>query len=77
MEFVMPSCSCFEEWATPQRRKVDGGLGEIARLIGTRRIAVEQSFGLGDIAAAIVSRRCERALAGNELARATSRPSVL
>jgi glutathione S-transferase len=44
----------FEEWGARQRRRVDGGLGEIARLIGTRRFAVGQSFDLGDIAAGTV-----------------------
>ena len=42
------------EWIARQRRKVDGGLREIARLIGTREFAVSDRFGLGDIAAATV-----------------------
>ncbi len=42
------------EWISRQRRKVDGGLREIARLIGQREFAVGNRFGLGDIAAATV-----------------------
>ena len=42
------------EWIARQRRKVDGGLREIARLVGTREFAVGQRFGLADIAAATV-----------------------
>ena len=42
------------EWTARQLRKVDGGLKEIARLIGDREFAVGQRFGLGDIAAATV-----------------------
>ena len=43
-----------QEWIARQRRKVDGGLREIARLIGSREFAVGNRFGLGDIAAATV-----------------------
>ncbi len=39
-----------QEWLSRQRRKVDGGLEEIARLVGDRQWAVGDSFGLGDIA---------------------------
>jgi glutathione S-transferase len=42
------------EWLARQRRKVDGGLAEIARLIGDREFAVGDRFSLGDIAAATV-----------------------
>jgi glutathione S-transferase len=42
------------EWIARQQRKVDGGLKEIARLVGTREFAVGDKFGLGDIAAATV-----------------------
>lgn len=42
------------EWIDRQRRKIDGGLREIARIIGDRRFAVGDGFGLGDIAAATV-----------------------
>ncbi len=39
-------------WMDRQLRKVFGGVAEIARLIGDRRYAVGDRFGLGDIAAA-------------------------
>ena len=42
------------EWLARQQRKVDGGLREIARLVGDRPFAVGDRFGLGDIAAATV-----------------------
>ncbi len=42
------------EWLDRQRRKVDGGLREIARLVGDREFAVGDRFGLGDIAAGTV-----------------------
>jgi glutathione S-transferase len=41
-----------QPWMTRQRRKVDGGVREIANLITDRPYAVGQSFSLGDIAAA-------------------------
>jgi glutathione S-transferase len=41
-------------WTARQRRKIDGGMAEIARLIGTRTWAVGDQFGLGDIAAGSV-----------------------
>jgi glutathione S-transferase len=40
------------EWAARQQRKIDGGLREIAHLVGRRRFAVGEEFTLGDIAAA-------------------------
>ena len=39
-----------KEWMARQRRKVDGGLREMSRLIGDREFAVGDKFGLGDIA---------------------------
>lgn len=42
------------EWLDRQRRKIDGGLGEIARRVSTREHAVGDRFGLADIAAATV-----------------------
>ena len=42
------------EWTARQRRKIEGGIGEIARLIADREYAVGNRFGLGDIAAATV-----------------------
>lgn len=43
-----------QAWLARQRRKIDGGLAEIARLLGDRTHAVGQSFSLGDIAAGTV-----------------------
>lgn len=42
-------------WLARQRRKIDGGMREIARLIGGRTWAVGEHFGLGDIAAGTVA----------------------
>lgn len=42
------------EWIARQRRKIDGGLREIARRIGNREYAIGNRFGLADIAAATV-----------------------
>lgn len=42
------------EWLDRQRRKIDGGLREIARRVGRREFAVGSRFGLADIAAATV-----------------------
>jgi glutathione S-transferase len=42
------------EWLARQHRKIDGGLREIARRIGTREYAVGDRFGLADIAAGTV-----------------------
>ena len=39
------------EWLARQRRKIEGGIKEIARLIGTHEWAVGDHFSLGDIAA--------------------------
>jgi glutathione S-transferase len=38
------------EWLARQRRKIEGGVGEMAKLVGTRTWAVGEGFGLGDIA---------------------------
>jgi len=38
------------EWSARQRRKIEGGVKEMARLIGDRAWAVGHRFGLGDIA---------------------------
>lgn len=40
------------DWIARQTRKIDGGLAEIARRVGTREFAVGNRFGLADIAAA-------------------------
>ena len=38
------------DWLARQRRKIDGGIAEMARLVGSRQWAVGDRFGLGDIA---------------------------
>jgi glutathione S-transferase len=38
------------EWESRQRRKVDGGLREIARLVGDRHFAISDKIGLADAA---------------------------
>jgi glutathione S-transferase len=38
------------EWLDRQRRKIEGGVREMARLVGTRTFAVGDGFSLGDIA---------------------------
>lgn len=38
------------EWLARQRRKIEGGVREMARLVGERRFAVGEAFTLGDIA---------------------------
>ena len=43
------------EWLARQRRKIEGGMAEIARLVDRREWAVGGRFGLGDIAAGTVT----------------------
>lgn len=38
------------EWLARQRRKIEGGVREMARLVGARAFAVGDGFSLGDIA---------------------------
>ncbi len=38
------------EWLARQRRKIEGGVAEMARLVGQRQWAVGKAFSLGDIA---------------------------
>jgi glutathione S-transferase len=38
------------EWLARQRRKIDGGLAEMARIVGARDWSVGEGFSLGDIA---------------------------
>ena len=38
------------EWLARQRRKIVGGMAEMARLVGQRQWAVGETFSLGDIA---------------------------
>ena len=51
-ERLRPETHRSQNWMDRQLRKVHGGVAELARLIGERRFAVGDSFGLGDIAAA-------------------------
>lgn len=53
-ERMRPEDQQSHEWLARQRRKVDGGLAEIARLVADREYAVGDRFSLGDIAAATV-----------------------
>jgi glutathione S-transferase len=39
-----------QHWMDRQRRKIEGGVREMARLVGDRAFAVGNQFGLGDIA---------------------------
>ncbi len=43
------------EWLARQRRKVQGGMAEMARLVGQRPWAVGDAFSLGDIAVGTVA----------------------
>lgn len=43
-----------DQWSARQRRKIEGGVREMARLIGDREFAVGRRFGLGDIAVGTV-----------------------
>lgn len=51
-ERLRPEAHRSQPWMDRQLRKVHGGVAEVARLIGDRRYAVGDTFGLGDIAAA-------------------------
>jgi len=42
------------EWMARQRRKIDGGIREMAGLVGDRTFAVGREFSLGDIAVGTV-----------------------
>jgi glutathione S-transferase len=53
-ERLRPEHAKSREWLARQRRKIDGGLREIARLVGDRHFAVGDRFGLGDIAVGTV-----------------------
>jgi glutathione S-transferase len=53
-ERLRPAAHQSQEWHARQRRKIDGGVREIARLIGDRTFAVGSTFGHGDIAAGTV-----------------------
>ncbi len=45
-----PAAQQSAEWLARQQRKIDGGVAEMARLVGTAKFAVGDTFGLGDIA---------------------------
>lgn len=49
-ERMRPQAHRSAEWLARQRRKIDGGLAEMARLAGDRAFTVGDRFGLGDIA---------------------------
>ena len=53
-ERLRPEAHRSQPWMDRQHRKVLGGVAELARLIGDRRYAVHDRFGLGDIAAVSV-----------------------
>jgi glutathione S-transferase len=44
-----------DDWMARQRRKIEGGVKEIARIVGDGEWAVGDRFGLGDIAAGTVA----------------------
>ncbi len=46
----MRAASASPEWLARQRRKIVGGIAELARLVGQRQWAVGEAFSLGDIA---------------------------
>ena len=46
----MRAVSASLEWLARQRRKIEGGMAEMARLVGQRQWAVGEAFSLGDIA---------------------------
>lgn len=43
------------EWTARQRRKIEGGMREIGRIVGGREFAIGERFSLGDIAAGTVT----------------------
>jgi glutathione S-transferase len=49
-ELMRPEAMQSPEWIARQRRKIDGGVAEMARLTGGREFAVGDRFSLGDIA---------------------------
>lgn len=50
-ERMRPEAHRSQPWIDRQMRKVRGGIGEIARVVGDRRFAVRGEFGIADIAA--------------------------
>ena len=49
-ERMRPEAQQSAEWLARQSRKIEGGVREMARLVGDRTFAVGDRFGLGDIA---------------------------
>lgn len=49
-ERMRPEDHVSKEWIARQRRKIDGGISDMARRIGNKPFAVGDSFTLGDIA---------------------------
>lgn len=49
-ERMRPEAHRSQPWIDRQMRKVRGGIGEIARVVGDRRFAVRGEFGIADIA---------------------------
>ena len=49
-EKMRPAEGRSQHWMDRQRRKIEGGVREMARLVGDRTFAVGDAFGLGDIA---------------------------
>ncbi len=49
-ERMRPQGHVSEAWIGRQRRKIDGGIAALADAVGTRRFAVDDRFGLADIA---------------------------
>jgi glutathione S-transferase len=45
-----PTCCQSKEWSARQRRKIEGGVREMARLVGDRQWAAGDRFSVGDIA---------------------------
>ena len=50
----MRGANASAEWTARQMHKIEAGVGELARLIGERKFAVGDTFGLGDIATGTV-----------------------
>ncbi|MGQ2907616.1 MAG: glutathione S-transferase N-terminal domain-containing protein [Aliihoeflea sp.] len=55
-ELKRPEACRSHPWLARQRRKVDGGLNEVGRLVGARDWAVGNAFGLADISAGAMLR---------------------
>ena len=50
-ERMRPADHQSQPWITRQMRKIDGGIAELARVLGEDRFLVRNAFGLADIAA--------------------------